>query len=621
MHSSTLSIASRSALSEAPSTPPNNARIVDSPTHRVYAGALFTSFDHEANYLAKQAELRNLGLSVDDVTPPRPVTAPAEGESANSQEVPHPALSGGNDDRSELEIIERQLRRREEMFNAAQRRSTDESRQYSEMISQLRAESKKQEVLNYDKNVSLAAQVEALQYVVQRRNDADQQSETLRFVDVEEEIASDAREWMFELNGRLSSIPRVGEDRIRFVEQLGGHEAQLYRDDLLSPDLIRKELDEVRSLLNQNTSIRITMSFDRIRSEVTRLLMDVLRATFIVGPNGKEVSTTLRSLIAAFINTDVDECSEKLCTDMHKAIAAAADAAFNESKQDVKHSVEVGYENVERSAVDAINDSLLIQAREVDAEIDVLRSHLAEIKRNAAEKREHDESMMRAVILEMGKLLESQRLATNDLRQHLLLKAKTIAAMTSAAEGSPNLQSKRLKPTMQSPTMSQRSSHGLAKSPAASKRALSPAASRRLLFEPLTREQVKALYHTLPTHATVVEEVSVETLNSIKEKAKKTHRVSDDNQIIVMSKAPSLLGRGSTKKVPTTLTAASGENSKALAAEANLSQRKQLADKFGKRIGGQSVDGFEDSELATLQELRRLRTKIASPPSASRERQ
>lgn len=567
----------------------------------VFAGTLFPSFDPEANYLAKQAELRDLGFDMEDATSDGAPNHPNLTSSGRQQSSTIP-LAEKDDGSAELKVLERQIKRRDELYVAAQRRA-DEAKEYAAMITHLRAEAKRSEDVRKDVQSSLVAQVEALQYVVQRRNDADNQAAKVRFVDVENEVLTVSKEMDDETEEQLKRIGRLGEEPMRFVEQLSAQSIDFVRDHQ-NIDVLEVELRETQSLLLQQVGIRVSMLSDRVRSDLMKALSSELRSKYTITPSvgGKAsaslLTDALRSILSAYCRSDVERIVAELRTDIDTRLQEVTEQTWKNVSSDVEPTVEKTLRRVEAVASTVLEGAVQRRAEELETESILLAQHTQDAATSNEKRRTQEEHALRDVVLDMGKLLEAQRLAMNDLRTQLLLQAKahSIASSPSAAKSQRN--------KSKSPAQAHhRNRAGSTSNVVARPRHMSPATSRRLLFEPLTENQIKSLYGALPSHATVVEEVSVERLSRITTRASMTKKATphEQDQLILVSRQPaSLIGRGSTQKVPTKLTAPTAG-----------SRQQQQKDEGGPAATSSSKQhAYNNGELATLQELRRLRIKI-----------
>jgi hypothetical protein len=279
-------------------------------------------------------------------------------------------------------------------------------------------------------------------------------------------------------------------------------------------------------------------------------------------------------------------------THTNNALTEAVERAWRSVTSNLPHTIEGMLHRAELAVSHILDDAARCRMRELEGETQLLLQHLQDSGTMHEKRRIEEENALRDVVLHMGKLLESQRLAMNDLRTQLLLQAK---AQSIAA--SPPQQRQR-HASSKSPSQSQRINRPSSATISKRNRNASPATSRRLLFEPLSEEQIKSLYGALPTQATAVEELSVERLARITSKASlgKKATLHEQDQLILVSRTPaSLLGRGSNKKVPTTLTAPLSKPSGSVHAAGD---------------NGDHAKAYNNGELATLQELRRLRVKI-----------
>lgn len=597
----------------------------------VYAGTLFPSFDAEANYHAKQAEMRKLGFDMGDdgrESAAADVTSAADQSSNTATARPLSssyAAAGRSQEReeeaSDLRVIERQIKRRDELYIAAQRRA-DEAKEYAAMITHLRAEAKRSEVVRKDVHSSLVSQVEALQYVVQRRNDADNQAAKVRFVDVENEVITISKEVDEEAEEQLKRIGRLGEESLCFVEQLSAQASSFVRVHQ-NEEILEVELRETQSVLLQQVTIRMQMVTDRVRSESVKSLSSDMRARYTVsqslgaatGGHGAAARLTpeLRSLLSSYGSSDVNSITEQLRGTLVSSLSDVEERTWASIATDIPQSIESTLRAVEAVGSRTLEDAVRLRVKELDAEAGLLQSHLQDSSVTNDQRRVQEEHALRDVVLDMGKLLETQRLAMNDLRTQLLLQAK-VAIAASPPQRSQRHKSKS--PGVQHtsrPRGASASKSGGGRNP----RQASPATSRRLLFEPLSEDQIKSLYGALPTQATVVEEVSVERLSRITSKAQlnKKSTPHEQDQLILVSRQPaSLIGRGSSQRVPTTLTAPIPSTSSGGVARAQGGGGKSPAAglKGTQQVAVQpnQPNAYNSGELATLQELRRLRVKL-----------
>ncbi|CUF65316.1 Hypothetical protein, putative [Bodo saltans] len=569
----------------------------------VFAGVLFPSFDAEANYHAKQAELRALGFDLDD-----PVDT--ERQRSSSRAADHHQSAEHDDAAADLKVIERQIKRRDELYVAAQRRA-DEAKEYAAMVTHLRAEAKRSEVIRKDVHSSLVSQVEALQYVVQRRNDADNQTAKVRFVDVENEVITVSKEVDEEAEEQLKRIGRLGEDTLKFIEQLSAQATEFVRDHQ-NGDVLEVELRETQAVLLQQVVIRVSMLSDRVRSDAIKFLSNDMRTRYTVVPtstghgSAAHLTPELRSILSAYGSSDAATIVEQLRGPMHTSLQDVVKRTWAGVTADAPANIDATLRAVESVAVDVLEDAVRMRVVELETETSLLLKHLREGSASSDQRRIQEEHALRDVVLDMGKLLETQRLAMNDLRTQLLLQAKVAAIASSPPQRSQRHKSKS--PATARSRAASASKSGGGRNP----RQASPATSRRLLFEPLSEEQIKSLYGALPTQATVVEEVSVERLSRITSKAQLNKKVTphEQDQLILLSRQPaSLIGRGSSQKVLTTLTAPAGPPAHA------KPKSTTTTGAIGKGIQQQTKlsnpqNVYNTGELATLQELRRLRVKL-----------
>lgn len=598
----------------------------------VFAGVLFPSFDHEANYQAKQQELRRLGFSLEDeaeASARRATTAATPSVLRTKSSVPSQLVSSEDD--LTAAVLERQMRRRDEIYAASQRRAAEEAKQFTEMISHLRGEVKRRDVVTRDSNSNLAAQVEALQYVVQRRNDADNEHAALRFVDVEHEVLDVAREWSGEHDDRLRFIAKVGEQSALFVEHLA-QDVTTQAGELQSPAVVSRELDETGDLLMQELSTKISMTVDRVRSELHRVMCDELREAFLAttGSNrggttegGVGVSRGTRTLFANFVAADVADICKELQAEWEAGVLRRAAESFSEVHKEIHKIVPLHFSELELRVGAIVDAKLQERADELEAERAIIQQHLEDVRSGAEHRREREEAMLRDMVLQTGKLLEAQRLSTNELRSQLVMVAraqqqpnKTLSALRS----SNNLRSSPNSPTGgQGINADSPRAGSVSVSRAGSARAGSPSASRKLLFEPLSQEQIKSLYGALPSHATVVEEVSLDQLSKLTAKASKSRlsrkgsSVHEQDQLILVTRAPaSLLGRNSSLKQPTRLTSAGSFSlsHQSVAAPGAPDSTVTDADLESNTSPLSAREAYSTGELAALQELRRLRVKM-----------
>jgi hypothetical protein len=573
----------------------------------VFAGTLFPSFDAEANYHAKQAELRAMGFDFDDST-----DVPTQRSSSSHAGDRHHSVDR-DEGAADLKVIERQIKRRDELYIASQRRA-DEAKEYAAMITHLRAEAKRSEVIRKDVHSSLVSQVEALQYVVQRRNDADNQTAKVRFVDVENEVITVSKEVDEEAEDQLKRVSRLGEDTLRFIEQLGAQAAEFVQEHQ-NNDTLEVELRETQEVLLQQVVIRVSMLTDRVRSDVVKFLSTDLRGRYTVAPSAgghgsaARLTPELRAILSSYASSDVSTIVKQVRGPLRSSLEDVVGRTWTAVTSDAPAKIDETLRAVESVAVNVLEDAVRMRVVELEAETALLLRHLEEGSASNDQRRVQEEHALRDVVLDMGKLLEMQRLAMNDLRTQLLLQAK----MAAIAASPPQRSLRKSK----SPAAARTRGASATKSGGRNPRQASPATSRRLLFEPLSEEQIKSLYGALPTQATVVEEVSVERLSRMTSKAQlnKKSMPHEQDQLILLSRQPaSLIGRGSSQKIPTTLTAPNNSaqaNAPKAAGSGHISGGNG-AQPTKKLLNPQQQQQhvYNNGELATLQELRRLRVKL-----------
>ena len=556
----------------------------------VALGVLFNSFEELANYEAKKAELRRLGMFVDEDLPSAerrsgmgrvPQSSALSSSSLNT--IPLPLSTKGTlEDPSTITTLRRQIEHRDAISSLISAKSADEAEQYNNIISALRSEIHRRDQVSDDRNASLSAQVEALRCVLDRKRDADSDA-IVKYSDVEEQCKENLGLWQAELSRRLDNVRHVGEQSLMFINGLVKRCEEYAVSEQVDPleNSVRKDLDVIKNMMSETTRVKVTLLQGRLRPVLTAESLSKLRLVYSIGPG--QVSDEVASMLAEEMHAEITQLNEEILAEcsalVRRKLEAGSIDAASYSPVYLQQELERLRSELKRHS-NARGESVAAAKRHHTADA------LAEVKRirqRCAERREAEERCLREKVVELTKLVTDQRAATHALRSQLVSDINISRPMSFLR--SPNSASKRSGDGDGSFRRVNSTATGLGSRRQSQNLQRRESKSR---FDPLSEAQIHDLYGSLASERTLVEEVPVEELASMARYGR-TQRVGDGNFIPVKRKSTaSLLKQPQQQQTPGT--------------------SKQPAPKVSDAASSQQQ--FSNHELATLKELRRLRTKV-----------
>ena len=546
----------------------------------VAQGVLFNSFDEQANYEAKKAELLKLGMLV-EVQPfrPRDRTGDSSGcapsaAGRSSQAAGQTGAEDGDGESPTVAVLRRQMEHRETISALITTKSAEESRQYSNIIRTLRSEIVRKDVVAEERAQTLEAQLEALRTVLDRRIDSDSDS-IINFSEVEQQCKDELFTWREELRRHLDAASQAGEQSLKFIAELS-KACTAYAAEQADPrnSVMQRDLAVVKDLLSEAMRVKVTLLQGRLRPVLTAETLSKLRLTYAI--QAGHVSEDVLELIADELRAEIDLITADIQTThaefIRKAIGAGAVEAATYCPLYNRQEIE----RLRRDLRGHSNRRIETVTSTKRFHTTVARDEVQKIHQRCAERRDSEERCLREKIVQMTKLVVDQRATTHAMRTHLV-------AAVNASRPFPSRSGVEISSRPATP-VGGRTATADARSidvPARTKKSSGkPSRQHRPV---LSAEQVSSLYGALATERTVVEEVPVEELAAIAKYAR-THRSTDGNFIPLMQK-----GRVASTTAASSLLSAGVRGSKQVSV---------------------SAKPFSEQELATLKELRRLRTKV-----------
>jgi hypothetical protein len=531
-------------------------------------GVLFNSFEEQANYESKKAELRRLGMEVDDFSSPARVQsnkdAPIEGRASSAT-----APTG---DSPTIATLRRQVDQRESISALINAKSAEESQQYNNIIASLRSEIARKDLVAEDRSATLLAQVEALQSVLDRRHDSDSDA-IVKYSEVEEQCKESLSFWREELRRHIEASTKTGEQSLIFIADLR-KACEQFAEEQADPlnAVMQRDLAVVKDLMSEATRVKVTLLQGRLRPVLTAESLNKLRLTYAIGPG--RVSDEVLSLIAdemrAEINQITEEIQQEQSTYIRKTIGVGTvDAAtycpmYCAQEIDRLHAALRQYSN---SRVEMVTATKRHHSSDARAEV-------SKVRQRCAERRDAEERYLREKVVELTRLVADQRAVTHALRTQLVAAVNDSRPFSSGYPSSSHARSANA-----ASSKARGGGNGSFVRAPMNERSAGRRTSQRAAAHHRSPSQIRSLNTVLSVERTVVEEVPVEELAAIARYGK-TQRATDGNFIPLKQQGrPSSTTTGRLRTKPEAAKGADGEP-------------------------------FSAQELATLKELRRLRTKV-----------
>jgi hypothetical protein len=419
----------------------------------VAQGVLFGSFEEQANYESKKAELRRLGLLVDvDETGP---SAAADGGGAQVTES-QPAIAGDN---QTVAALKRQVEHRESISALINAKSTEESNQYNSIISALRAEIVRREFSAEDRTAALSAQVEALHAVLERRKDSTSDA-IVKYTDVELQCRESLSAWREEIRRHVDASQSIGEQSIAFINDMRKTCEQL-ADEEADPmnAAMQREVAVVKDLMSEATRVRVTLLQGRLHPLLTAESLNKLRLMYAIGPG--RVSDNVVTLIAEEMRAEISGLTERIAKDQSSRIHTALSKGVDDASVYCPIYLSNEIDRLRNELHRLSNSRLQAVAADQRQQAANVRLEMQAAAKRCVERRVSEEQHLREAVVELTRLLADQRAETQTLRAQLMA---NISSLSRATQSKPPAHQQVISHVSEATNHRQRTSRGSSRS-------------------------------------------------------------------------------------------------------------------------------------------------------------